>query len=182
MFIVIIDNVLSALAKRMEAYHKLTGVFGIFRQRKYLSTEEIMKKSSIIVSAYADDLEDSLGDELVQFAALLNSDVASIIDSKKDEAMELQFYKLLINNSLGVCFPNLEIALRIYLSMMITNCSGERSFSTLKRVKNELRNTMSQERLNHLTIMNIEYDLLRELDVNSIISMFSKIKSRKVCL
>uniref|UniRef100_A0A0B7BVG9 DUF4371 domain-containing protein n=1 Tax=Arion vulgaris TaxID=1028688 RepID=A0A0B7BVG9_9EUPU len=28
-FIVIIDNVLSALAKRMEAYHRVTGVFGI---------------------------------------------------------------------------------------------------------------------------------------------------------
>ncbi len=30
-FIVIADNILSALAKRMEAYHRVTGVFGIFR-------------------------------------------------------------------------------------------------------------------------------------------------------
>lgn len=32
-------------------------------------------------------------------------------------------------------FPNVEIALRIFLSMMVTNCSGERSFSKLKRIK-----------------------------------------------
>lgn len=135
-----------------------------------------------MVSAYADDLEDSLGNELVQFASMLNSDVAGIIDSRNHEALEMQVYKLLINNSLQSCFPNVEIALRIYLSLMITNCSGERSFSTLKRVKNELRNTMSQQRLNHLTLMNIEHDLLREVDINSIIYKFSQIKSRKVCL
>ena len=31
--------------------------------------------------------------------------------------------------------PNMEVALRIYLSLMATNCSGERSFSKLKRIK-----------------------------------------------
>ena len=65
---------------------------------------------------------------------------------------------------------------------MITNCSGERSFSTLKRIKNELRNTMGQERLNHLTLLNIEHDLLKEVDIESVISKFAHIKSRKVYL
>ncbi|GBP88981.1 52 kDa repressor of the inhibitor of the protein kinase [Eumeta japonica] len=141
-FIVIIDNVLSALTKRMKAYHKITSVYEVFRQLKFLTTEEILEKSSNMVSAYEDDLENSLGGELVQFAELLKTDMAIVIDSKKPEPLEQQFYKFLINNSLGSCFPNLEIALRIYLSLMITNCSGERSFSTLKRIKTELRNTM----------------------------------------
>jgi len=38
-------------------------------------------------------------------------------------------------------FPNVEVALRIYLSMAVTNRSGERSFSVLGRVKNFLRST-----------------------------------------
>lgn len=54
---------------------------------------------------------------------------------------------------------------------MITNCSGELSFSTLKRVKNMLRNIMGLERLNNLTLMNIEYDLLREDDIDSILNL-----------
>ncbi|KAH9643413.1 hypothetical protein HF086_016702 [Spodoptera exigua] len=120
-------------------------------------------------SAYEDDLENG---ELVQFVGLLKTDVATVIDSKKQEPLELQFYKLLLNNSLESCFPNLEIALRIYLSLMITNCSGERSFSTLKRIKNELRNTMGQERLNHLTLLNIEHDLLKKVDIESVIAKF----------
>ena len=131
-FIVIIDNVLSALAKRMEAYYQVTSVFGILQKLKYFTAEEILKRTPIIVCAYPDDLEESLGDELVQFAELLKTDVAAAIDSKKHDALELQFYKLFMENSLESCFPNVEIVLRIYLSLMITNCSGERSFSTLK--------------------------------------------------
>lgn len=182
MFIVIIDNILSALAKRMEAYHQVTGVFGILRQLKSLTAEEILKRTPNIVSAYQDDLEESLGDELVQFAELLKTDVAAAIDNKKHEALELQYYRLIMENTLESCFPNVEILLRIYLSLMITNCSGERSFSKLKRIKNELRNTIEQDRLNNLTLMNIECDLLREIDLSSIIYKFAHIKSRKVCL
>ena len=38
---------------------------------------------------------------------------------------------------------------------MITNCSKERAFSTLKREKSELWNKMGQDRLNNLNLMNI---------------------------
>ena len=68
-FIVIINNVLSALAKRMEAYYQVTSVFGILQKLKYFTAEEILKRTPIIVCAYPDDLEESLGDELVLFAA-----------------------------------------------------------------------------------------------------------------
>lgn len=134
------------------------------------------------ISAYVDDLENSPGDELVLFAELLKTDVATVIDSKKLEPLERQFYKLLLNNPIESCFSNVKIVLRIYLSLMITNCSGGRSFSTLKRIKNEFRNTMGQGRLNHLTPMNIEHDLLKEVGIDSVISRFAHIKSRKVYL
>ncbi|GBP95064.1 hypothetical protein EVAR_66608_1 [Eumeta japonica] len=69
------------------------------------NTKRDFGKSSNMVSAYEDDLENSLGGELVQFAELLKTDVAIVIDSKKQEPLEQQFYKFLINNSLGSCFP-----------------------------------------------------------------------------
>lgn len=52
-----------------------------------------------MVSAYANDLENSLGDELVQFAERLKTDIATVINSKKQEPLKLQYYKLLLNNS-----------------------------------------------------------------------------------
>ncbi len=48
------------------------------------------------------------------------------------ELLELRMYKLLVTNNLETVFPNTVIASRIYLSMIISNCSGERSFSKLK--------------------------------------------------
>ena len=85
--------------------------------------------------AYPEDLEDDLSEELIQFSALLKTDLGADMDKKKNK--EVQMYKLIKENGLESAYPNVNIVLRIYLSLMVTNCSGERSFSKLKRVKNE---------------------------------------------
>ena len=54
-----------------------------------------------------------------------------------EKATILEFsIKLLMSRMLsqhGLCesFPNLNITLRIYLCLMVSNCTGERSFSKL---------------------------------------------------
>ena len=58
----------------------------------------------------------------------------------------------------------------IYCSLKVTNCCGERSFSKLKRTKNELRSTGGKIRLNNLR--NIKYEL------NEIEKLFSE----SICL
>jgi hypothetical protein len=70
------------------------------------------------------------------------------------------------------CYPNVSIAHRILLIVPVTVASAERSFSKLKLLKNYLRSTMSQERLNHLATLCIEKKLLDEIDINSIIDDF----------
>lgn len=60
----------------------------------------------------------------------------------------------------------------MYLSTALTNCSGERSFSALKRIKNYLRSTTSN-RLNALYLLNIENELLQNLDYSDIINEFA---------
>ena len=62
---------------------------------------------------------------------------------------------------------------------MISNCSGERSFSLLKRVKNQLRSSMGQKRLNSLALLCIEKELLEKIDTDDIIKSFALSKSRK---
>lgn len=98
-------------------------------------------------------------------------------NEKTDNILEL--YNFLKTNKIEDEFPNVEIALRIFLSMMVTNCSGERSFSKLKRIKNELRTTMIQERLTCLSLMSIESDILRGIDFEDVINDFTNLKSRK---
>ena len=57
--------------------------------------------------------------------------------------------------------PNVAIALRIYLTLPRNNCEGERSFSTVTRVKSHLRNNMGQERLAAWSLLCIESDVVK---------------------
>ncbi|CAI6348258.1 unnamed protein product [Macrosiphum euphorbiae] len=76
-------------------------------------------------------------------------------------------------------FPNVETILRILLSIPYTNCSSERSFSVLKRIKTRLRSTLTQERLDNLGLLSIESDLTSSLNFDDIINDFALKKSKK---
>ena len=79
-------------------------------------------------------------------------------------------------------FPNISIALRIFISLPVSVASGERSFNVLKQVKNYHRSTMGQERLNRLAMLNINCDIARKLDFSTVVSAFAKAKARKAFL
>ena len=69
--------------------------------------------------------------------------------------------------------PNISIAYRILFSVPVNVASAKRSFSKLKLLRNYLRSTMSQERLNGLTILCIEKKLLDEIDIDTIVIDFA---------
>ena len=76
-------------------------------------------------------------------------------------------------------YPNVVIAYRILFTMPVTVASAERSFSKLKLLKNYLRSTMSQERLNGLATLCIEKKLLDKVDSNTIINDFASRNVRR---
>jgi len=55
----------------------------------------------------------------------------------------------------ALCFPNAEIALCIYLCLMVSNLTEEGSFSKLPRIKNYLRSSVGQEKLSMLSLMSM---------------------------
>ena len=67
----------------------------------------------------------------------------------------------------GDCYPNTSIAYRILFTMPVTMALAVRSFSKLKLLKNYLRSTISQERLNELAILCIDKRLLDEIDIDT---------------
>ena len=97
-----------------------------------------------------------------------------------NKTFNLKLYCLIIENSFGSCFPNVEIVLKIYLTLIVTNCTGERSFTKLNRIKNEVRASMDQTRLNHLSLLSIEHELLREINTSRIDEEFSVAKFEEV--
>ena len=93
--------------------------------------------------------------------------------------MEL-LYRIILRNNVQSIFCNAEITFRMYLSMMVTNWSGERSFSKLKIIKNRLRTSMKQDRLTNLIQTKNRAKLLyfrtsKHLEVSTIIKKNTKI-------
>ena len=165
-----------SLAHRLSAYEELCSRFGFLDKLESLSPVEIESSADNIVIVYKDDLEQSFGSELVQFVPFSNE---FLKDADDNIGKENFLYKLIIDKRVKCSFPNVQIALRMYLILMVTNCSGERSFSKLK-YKNRLRTTMTNERVTHLSLMSIEYDILRDTDFDDLIPDFAQPKGRKV--
>ena len=94
-------------------------------------------------------------------------------------SQQLNYFTLIEENNTDTTLSNIDNLLRIYLCMMITNCTGVRLFSKMKLIKNCLRNTMGQERLNYLILLNIENNVLKLLNSSEIIAKFAEIKMRR---
>ncbi|XP_056594206.1 zinc finger MYM-type protein 1-like [Triplophysa dalaica] len=76
-------------------------------------------------------------------------------------------------------FPSLRSVFQAALTIPVSSCSCERSFSALRRLHTWLRRTMGQQRLNYLAVMSIERGLVCVTDHNSVMNRFAMLKPRK---
>jgi len=60
----------------------------------------------------------------------------------------------------------------------VTVATAERSFSKLKLIKNYLRNSMGQDRLSNISILNIERNVTNQVGLEKMISTFADLKTR----
>lgn len=172
-FVLIIDNLKSEIIRRSDGYKSCSKKFEFLFTLKTQEDKNILASATQLQQIYVEDLDEYFPQECVHLKKLLNS----LSEIKIETPLEL--VQVLYENKLISSFPNVNICLRIFFSIMVSNASGERSFSTLKRVKTYLRNSIAQERLNSLAILSINQDLLNEIDVNSVIEQFASMKARK---
>ena len=90
-------------------------------------------------------------DELKMF----NSVVAANSELKQMTTHQLMSH-LIRTSELGLMFPNLTKLAAIGLLLLMSSVDCERGFSTLSRVKSDLRNRLANKTLNHLLMMAIE--------------------------
>ena len=91
----------------------------------------------------------------------------------------LQLLNAIYNLQLQSIFGEICIALRIFCTLPVSVAGGERAFSKMKLVKNYLRSTMSQDRLNRLALLSVESQLARALDFKDLIRDFANKKTRQ---
>jgi len=66
--------------------------------------------------------------------------------------------------------PEVATVLKWFLTIPVTSATAERSFSKLKLIKNYLRSIMAH-RLSDLSVLSIENERIRGLDINMSIDM-----------
>ena len=86
----------------------------------------------------------------------------------------------------ALSYPNLNILLKIAMTLPITSCESERSFSQLKLIKTARRATMSESRLSALALMKMNRDhcnkLLSEENMRELVKTFAQLHPRRMKL
>jgi len=177
-FIPILDALETNLRRRGAVYNNIAKMFS-FLANLSLSKQEIQQGVEPLMETYPEDADLKLTDELLHFHIYVKKNHKP---EEKSHLSHTDFYQIIYKENIQMAFPNVEAILRLFLTLMVTNCSGERSFSSLKRIKNELRSSMSQERLSALSILCIESDKLRQIDIDELLDDFAAIKYRKILL
>ena len=75
-------------------------------------------------------------------------------------------------------FPNIVQLLEIYAILPVSIASAERSFSVLKLIKTFLRNSMGDDQLSSLALLNIHKTIMNKLVPEKIVDEFAKKKRR----
>lgn len=100
----------------------------------------------------------------------------------RNMAGAVSLYAFIKSNKIEETFSECFKLLEILITIPMTTAEAERSFSTLKRIKTFLRNTMTQERLTALAMLSIEKDLVMSIpDFNQrVIDRFAQQKERRM--
>ena len=98
-----------------------------------MNDEDISTTAAKFQKICSDDIEPEFVPKIVHFKNFVGQ--FDEFRDKHETPQASDIYTLVLKkNGLTSSFPNVEIALRIYLCLMITNATGERSFSRLKHI------------------------------------------------
>lgn len=78
------------------------------------------------------------------------------------------------HESIKELIPEIVKLIKMMLTIPISTCTAERSFSSLRRLKTYLRNNMTQRRLNDIAILHVNRDLAQEISLESVADIFIK--------
>ncbi|CAI6352853.1 unnamed protein product [Macrosiphum euphorbiae] len=80
------------------------------------------------------------------------------------------------SNKLKTVIPSANALCRLAYTSPVSTATKERVFSILKFVKNHLRTTMTDERLDNLMVLNSSKDILDEIDMTTMIESWATLK------
>ena len=123
---------------------------------------------------YSGDISEDvdLESELRQFTTYFKNDI-------REMATVTEILQKLQTTNLIPSFPGLTTICLLFITLPVTVASAERSFSKLKIIKNYLRSTMGQERLDELGMIAIENEEAKALNLDALIDTFAEKNARR---
>jgi len=123
----ILDKLIAEMKNRKDAYENVHNLFYFLINLKNTDPERIREGVAKLVNFYNKDLDSGLIEESVHYKQYLSS-----LADERLLSTPVMMLKHIVKNDLICTFPNMYIALQIYLTIPVANVSGERSFSVLK--------------------------------------------------
>lgn len=172
-FLPVIDTVIFQLDNRFQGLKKVIKYFDFLNPFSLVNSTEddIIKASYDFVNFYNVDISSDFTRQLLCIKNLINLKITKNIK---------QLAMFIIENDFYTTYSEVLSACIIYLTLPVTVASAERTFSKLKLIKNYLRNSMGQNRLSNIALLNIEKEQANILDMDKIINQFAETKARKV--
>ena len=163
---------------RFEGHHTVVNSFRCLQPKFILSNNSAFFLAAYknLQQVYCNDLTPQFVDQMISLKDDLESQMILTRGPKG-------LLELLLESDLQTLYPEVITSIVIFLTIPVTVASAERSFSKLKLIKTYLRSTMSQDRLQHFTILSIEHIEVDNLDRSVIVKKFATAKlKRHKCL
>ncbi|XP_065645433.1 uncharacterized protein LOC136075916 [Hydra vulgaris] len=176
---VVLDKFQNEFQKRKKIYKENSEnfkfLFDIGNKKIKIIDESSMQNAC---KFYKEDIEDfaTLKNECIHLKKYINI----IVVNEQSQINCAEILKIIYDKHLFDTFPNLYTVMKIFLTMPITNCEAERSFSRMSYIKNKQRNTMSDDRLADLMLLSIEHKITKSLNYDEVIKEYALIKVRKL--
>ena len=170
-----LDNVIQGLQDRFNqpgyaAYSHLEQLL-----IKACQGDDFEEDLTFCCNLYGDDVEKNLLEAQLH---TLHLDFIRYSMEKFDHSLEkvsildIQEYFKSLSDGQRTLLGEVGKVVQLVLVMPATNATSEHSFSALRRVKNYLRNTMGQERLNHLLVLHVHKERSAALSLASVTEKF----------
>lgn len=167
---------------RISTYIPYLDVFVTHLEDRFLKHRGILSNFRCLFPSKTSTLDEEACNQLFEkYSTILHDSTEVCINEVK--LWRRRIFDKNINSpieALDICnataFPNVHQILLVMAALPVTTSTNERSFSTLRRLKNYLRSTMSENRLNGLAALNIHRDV--EVHEDAVLDDFFSVPRR----
>ena len=165
-FFTILDKIITELQARFSNNKKLFNGLSSLQpgHKNFLNVSDLLSIAGSYVNICSDWDEEALKAECILLKRLI---------TKKAEIKTMRELLKLLEDYFPA-FENIYILTKIAMTIPASTASPERSFSCLKRVKTYTRTAMLNERLSAVSILSIEKDRTKNIDLDKIVDVFAK--------